>query len=375
MSKQTTVAVIGAGIVGLAISRSLAVRGYKVLLFERNPWAVGASVRNFGMVWPVGQPDGVLYNRAMLSRGIWKQVCTEAGIWHDEVGSLHAATSGLEAEAMQALAEHYGESRHMQWLNRDEALKKSPWLNGNNLHGALWSPSEMIVEAREAIGSIRDYLVERYDVQSIHTTAIQKIEAGAVRSGNRKWEADLVFVCSGTDFATIYPEHFYQLDITKCKLQMMRLSGFENNQRLGPALCGGLSLIHYKGFEVTPLVNELKKYYAQALPQYLQWGIHVMACQSPSGEITLGDTHEYGWHHDPFDKAFLNQMVVDYLGTFTHLAKLPVTQTWNGTYAKMTNGASEVVQKINQQVMVVNGLGGAGMTLSFGLAEEVVGGI
>ncbi len=372
MSTQTTVAVIGAGIVGLAISRSLAVRGYKVLLFERNPWAVGASVRNFGMVWPIGQPDGVLYNRAMQSRSIWKQVCTEAGIWHDEVGSLHAATTHLEAEAMQALAAHYGESRSMQWLNREQALEKSRWLNGNTVQGALWSPTEMIVEAREAIGAIRDYLVERYNVQSIYTTAIQKIEGGTVWSGNRKWEADMVFVCSGTDFETLYPELFYGLNITKCKLQMMRLGGFEKGLRIGAALCGGLSLIHYKGFEVTPFINELKKHYSQTLPEYLQWGIHVMACQSPAGEITIGDTHEYGWHQDPFDKAFLNQMVVDYLGTFTNLHSLPIAQTWNGMYAKMTNGATEVVQRVNDQVTVVNGLGGAGMTLSFGLAEEVV---
>ena len=375
MNKQTTVAVIGAGIVGLAISRSLAVRGYKVLLFERNPRAVGASVRNFGMVWPIGQPDGVLYNRAMVSRSIWKQVCTEAAIWHDEVGSLHAATTNLEAEAMQALAEHYGESRAMKWMNLEDALQKSPWLNSINVRGALWSPSEMIVEAREAIGAIRDYLVERYDVQNIHTTAIQKIEGGTVWSGNRKWDAELVFVCSGADFETLYPELFHQLAITKCKLQMMRLTGFDNGLRLGPALCGGLSLIHYKGFEVTPLVSELKIHYAQALPEYLEWGIHVMACQSPNGDITIGDTHEYGWHQDPFDKAILNQMVLDYLSQFTQLAKLPVAQTWSGIYAKMTNGATEVVKKINEQVMIVNGLGGAGMTLGFGLAEEVVGNI
>ena len=93
--------VIGAGILGLATARSLAMRGYKVTVFERNEKCVGASIRNFGMIWPVGQPNGLLYERALRSKTIWKEVCKDAGLWFDEVGSLHLAYNNPEAKCDQ----------------------------------------------------------------------------------------------------------------------------------------------------------------------------------------------------------------------------------------------------------------------------------
>ena len=76
MSKSAIV--IGAGIVGLATAKAMAEKGYTVTVFERNEKAIDAYIRNFGMVWPIGQPQGTLYERAMRSRAIWSQVCTES---------------------------------------------------------------------------------------------------------------------------------------------------------------------------------------------------------------------------------------------------------------------------------------------------------
>ena len=45
--------VVGAGILGLATARALAQKGYQVTVIEKSQFSLGASVRNFGMLWPV----------------------------------------------------------------------------------------------------------------------------------------------------------------------------------------------------------------------------------------------------------------------------------------------------------------------------------
>jgi len=368
--KNSSAIVIGAGIVGLATARALAIRGYTVTVFERNERAVGASIRNFGMIWPIGQQTGPLFERAMLSRSIYKEVCTEANIWHNEVGSLHLA---YHDDELQVIAE-YVESNHLYrdcaLLTPAQALEKSPAVNPNGLKGALWSGEEMIVESRVAVGQIAKYLAEKYGVEFHWNTAINKIEHPGVFSGNRSWQADEIFVCSGADFETLYPELFLETNITKCKLQMMRLVAQPDGWRIGPSLCGGLSMIHYPGFQVAPSLPALRKRYEEQYGEYLDWGIHVMVSQNGNGELTIGDSHEYGLVHDPFDKAFINNLITDYLHTFANFKGWQLMQSWHGIYPKMMNGQTELIVETEPGVTVINGLGGNGMTLSFGLCEQ-----
>jgi len=72
---------------------------------------------------------------------------------------------------------------------------------------------------------------------------------------------------------------------------------------------------------------------------------------------------------DPFDRAEINNYVLDYLQTFAKFPELKISETWHGVYAKLA-GKTEFIAEPEANVTIVNGLSGAGMTLSFGLAEE-----
>ena len=368
---RKTAIVVGAGIVGLATARALAARKYEVKIFERNARATGASIRNFGMVWPIGQPDGKLYERAMLSAGIWKQVCNEANIWHDEVGSLHLAYNQFEWKVLCELAEVYRD-RQYRLLLPDEVAQHSPAIVKENLLAGLYSSQEIIVDPREAIKTIPLYLQEKYEVEFFWNKAVTEINYPSVFTGDEEYQADEIYVCSGADFETLYPSFYSGLPVIKCKLQMMRMKAQANNERIGPALCGGLSLVHYKSFTAASSLPALKEYFEKEYPEYLKWGIHVMVSQNQAGELTVGDSHEYGPVHDPFDKQFINQMILDYLKKFARFKDETIIETWNGIYPKLTNSETELVLQPEEGVTIINCLSGAGMTLSFGLCEQLI---
>ena len=65
-------------------------------------------------------------------------------------------------------------------------------------------------------------------------------------------------------------------------------------------------------------------------------------------------------------------MVLDYLQTFLPVSENNIAETWHGFYSKLTNGDAEIFISPEKGVYILNGLGGAGMTLSFGLAEELI---
>jgi FAD dependent oxidoreductase TIGR03364 len=376
MDKKTAI-IIGAGIVGLAMARALAIKGYWVKVFDRNPQAVGASVRNFGMLWPIGQPSGTLYNRAMRSREIWKEVAIGADIWHEESGSLHLAYNAAEWQVLQELEAIFAkEGRRVSLLNASSVGSDYPVVNAEHLIGSLYSADEMLVDPREALFTLPSYLEEKYEVEFYWNKCVSYISDQSAYIGDaEQHEFDVAVICSGADFETLYPEEYAHLPLTKCKLQMLRTAAMPEGFRLKTAICGGLSLLHYNSFKAAPSLPILQKKMAEELPEYLELGIHVMAAQNGRGEITIGDSHAYGLHHDPFDKLSINKLIMDYLATFLKINPKAIDETWHGIYPKLTNGDTEILMMPDEGVHILNGLGGAGMTLSFGIAEEVAAAI
>ncbi len=372
MSDNTAI-VVGAGILGMATARALALKGYKVTILEKSQQSLGASIRNFGMIWPIGQPDGHLYERAIRSREIWKEYLKNAKIPFDPCGSIHLAYDQEEQDVIEELYSHFLQSqRPVALLTPSSIEKKFKGINQHNLKVGLYSSDETIIDPREGIKHLPAYLKTYYNIDILWGTAVTSVTTNTVTSFKTKYNADLICICSGADFETLYPTIFKELPIIKTKLQMMRFVPNESSYRIGTSVCGGLSLLHYKSFTASKSLDILKSKIEAELPEYLKWGIHVMVSQNDKGELTVGDSHEYGLDFEPFDIQYVNDLILKYLKKMMHIDNWTMQQSWNGVYPKMTNGETDLFIKVEPGVYIINGIGGNGMTLSFGFAEEVV---
>lgn len=364
--------VIGAGILGLATATHLSARGRKVAILERSNTARGASVRNFGMVWPIGQPAGERLEVALESRSHWEATLREAGLWLEPVGSMHAAYFDDEAEVLQEFAKDAKDKGfQVELLDPDAAVARSPRLVRKNLRSALLSRTEACVDPRQAVAGIADWLQRARGVTIFFDTGATSIDDGGVTAKDQTFKANHVWLCSGDELAGLRGELMSSLGLFPCKLQMLRTGGLANGERIGPMLAAGLTLRHYLSFAHCPSLKQLGQRLDARHPGYAKFGIHVMVSQNGSNELTIGDSHEYGSDIDPFDKPLIDQMILDYLALFFDLRGEPILQRWHGIYAKHPT-EPWIVRHPEPRLTVINGVGGNGMTLSFGLTGRVV---
>lgn len=370
MSKDYDVAVVGAGIVGLAHAFHAARRGLKVAVFDRSAWAVGASIRNFGLVWPIGQPAGEPFATAMRSVKYWNELAAGAEFDLRPTGSIHLAYQADEWAVLEEFyAEQLGPNHDCRLLTPREVVEQSPIVNPEGLIGGLWSGTEHTTTSPEAIRRIPAYLAGEYGVDFFWQHAVNHIETGSLQAGGKRFSAQTMFVCNGADLESLFPELFASEELVKCKLQM--LSGHLPNAdfQLGPALCAGLTLLHYDSFAKCGSLPALAQRVDRELADTREHGVHILVSQHRSGELILGDSHHYGDEFEPFDSELVNQIILRELAKFTRLPDLKITRRWHGVYAKCKTG-NEWVQEALPGVHLITGLGGAGMTLSLGLAED-----
>ncbi len=372
MDRSADVAIVGGGVVGLAHAYFALRRGLKVVLFERDQFAVGASVRNFGMIWPIGQEPGTGLDQALRSAGHWKRIAAEAGFWINTNGSLHLAYEKDELDVLIEFLEKYqGSGYQCRLISPYEAASISPAVRREGLKGALWSDTEMTVYSREAIRQIPLWLEEKYGLIIRRGQVVTELSLPTVRTSKESWSVGKAVVCNGADFETLFPEVFEKQEFRKCKLQMMRLVPVKP-VNIGPSLCGGLTLRHYAAFSKCASLKKVDERFNQENDKLKKFGIHILVSQNQAGELIVGDSHEYFKTVEPFDREEIDQIILKYFDAFVDLVQgYQVIERWHGVYPKYNHGL-HFVSEPSKGVQIVNGLGGAGMTLSWGLAEGIV---
>ncbi len=204
------IVVVGAGIVGVATARQLAIErpDAEITVVDKEPRVAGhqtghnSGVIHAGIYYPPGSLKAQLCRRgsAML-----KEFCDDKGIPYDNVGKLVVALDADEADRLdeiqrRALANGVHDVR---MIGASEITDIEPHVEGVR---ALYSPSTAIVDFVAVTQAIADDLVARGGTvrESTQVTGFRQDQNGvAVLTGTGEIVADEVVICGGLQSAAL----------------------------------------------------------------------------------------------------------------------------------------------------------------------------
>ena len=146
---QVECVVVGAGVVGLAIARKLALQGLEVMVLEAaDAIGTGTSSRNSevihaGLYYPTGSLKARL---CVAGRQQLYAYAQERGVEHRRCGKLLVATADEQREGLRSIYDRALSNgvTDLQWLDRAQAQAMEPALE---CVAALFSPSTGIIDS------------------------------------------------------------------------------------------------------------------------------------------------------------------------------------------------------------------------------------
>jgi L-2-hydroxyglutarate oxidase LhgO len=149
--------VIGAGVIGLAVARELAMAGREVIVLEQ-AGAIGtetssrnSEVIHAGLYYPA---DSLKAKFCAPGRALLYDYCRSRGIPHRRIGKLVVASSEAEVGTLEGIATHARANGvdDLEYLDGPKARALEPALN---VSGALLSPSTGIVDSHAYMLALR----------------------------------------------------------------------------------------------------------------------------------------------------------------------------------------------------------------------------
>lgn len=147
--------VVGAGVVGLAIARELAIAGHEVLVLEQEAWpGQHASSRNSEVIHAgLYYPPGSLKSRLCIEgRDLLYRWCAEHAVPHQRIGKLLVAVDDAELPALRALRDNAAAcGTHLDWLDAGAVAGLEPQVRAV---AGLFSPLTGIVDSHALMQSL-----------------------------------------------------------------------------------------------------------------------------------------------------------------------------------------------------------------------------
>ncbi|WP_309678430.1 NAD(P)/FAD-dependent oxidoreductase [Polaromonas sp.] len=147
--EQVDCVVIGAGVVGLAVARALALQGREVMVLEaESAIGTGTSSRNSEVIHAgiYYAPGSLKARLCVQGKNLLYAYCAERGIGHSRCGKLIVATDAAQVAQLQAIIDQAAANgvHDLLLLSREQARALEPQLE---CVAAVHSPSTGIVDS------------------------------------------------------------------------------------------------------------------------------------------------------------------------------------------------------------------------------------
>lgn len=363
---MSDVAIVGAGIVGIAHAVDAVRRGSSVTVVERDERPNGASVRNFGHLYFSAQAgDGL--ELALESRERWLELAAAAGFELREAGTILVARLPEELAVMEEFAAMSAVEARV--LTGEEVLRRVP-VSDAGLLGGLLTPLDCVIDPREAVPAICDWLEREKGVDFLWRTSALGAEEGVLSTGRGELEAETIVLAVGHDLDGLLPGTAEEAGVRRCSLHMVRVSAPEGRSFAHP-LGTGLALLRYAGFADCASVDALRGRIERERHELLAESVNLLVTQRPDGDLVVGDTHHYAHTPSPFRSEALDELLLEEAAHLLGGGPLRVRERWQGIYAHAPD-REFLTAAPARGVRAVAVTTGIGMTTALGLAPRVL---
>lgn len=274
------VAVIGAGVTGLASARAIAQRGLSVCVLERHPRAgQDTSTHNSGVIHAgIYYPAGSLKAQLCIEgRRLLYEYCARHGVPHAKCGKLVVAHDETEHRALETLLAN-GRANGVEGLeivDRAFMTVREPAVSGLS---AIWSPESGIVNAEELVRSL---LRTAADAGAIFLPASRLVGAKPASDGiELRTERETIHAHLVVNAAGLYAD-----DVSKT--------------------LGGETFTIYpcrgEYVEIVPAKRSIVNALVYPLPHASGHGLGIHVVKTTGGQVWLGPTIRYQDRKDDYE--------------------------------------------------------------------------
>jgi len=278
--ERVDIAVIGAGVTGLASARALALHGFSVVVLERHPRpgqetsTHNSGVIHAGIYYPT---DSLKARLCVQGRRRMYQFCAEHRVPHIRSGKFIVAHNEAELHVLETLHQRGIENdvEGLALVERDFMTQHEPNVSGT---AALWSPESGVVNAEELVKAL---LRTGTDAGVMFLPVTKMLQADPQADGIvLRTERESIHAATVVNAAGLYAD-----DVSR--------------------LLGGESFTIYpcrgEYVEIVPAKRSIVNHLVYPLPHASGHGLGVHVVKTTGGQVWLGPTIKYQERKDDYE--------------------------------------------------------------------------